>query len=99
MPSTVTLNVGQTHHLTVTAEPAGADLSSLTYRSAPDGVVSLLADATGVNVKGLKGGTAQVFADVNGVDASGNPAKIEAECDATVATPLPLAVSLTLIPD
>lgn len=95
MPTTASLNVGQTITLKLNnTQPPNADLSSLTYHTPPDGIVSTLKVGNDVQVKGLKAGTTKVLGDANGVDTAGNPVALETECDVTVSVAIPLAVSL-----
>ncbi len=102
MPTARSIKVGETVSLPITFTPDGADLSSLTIKAVPEGVVSVLLvkDANGkpvsITTKGLKSGLAKVIGDVNGETADGSPIVVEGECDVTVAAAVPLARTLTI---
>lgn len=90
--------VGQTVFLPITVTPPNGDISSLTYHALPATAASLVPGVGGVNVKRLTADAVQIFADVNGADATGAPAKIEAESDSAAVVTVPLVTALVLGP-
>lgn len=77
----LTLSTGKTKSLTLTAEPEGADIAGVAWRSSDEAVATVDGDGT---VTAVAEGKATVTASVNGVEAS---------CAVTVRAPAPAAGS------
>ena len=90
MAGTGNLNVGQTAHATITFDDGNGGPSqppvNLAYTETPPGVVTVVADATGVNVTGVAAGNYTVTATADG--------GLTATLSGTVALPLAGALHL-----